>query len=118
MLNMPETASAPDATFGRRSILPLPPGPFAGFVVAVLAWHLIEKFSDKSLEARQQAAVSFTHTMQVLERAQQILTTVADAETGQRGFVLTNEDRYLEPYDRARAALQTQVQELRALTED
>ena len=114
---MPESA-APDAGFGRRSILPLPPGPLVGFVVAVLAVLLIAYFTDQALEARQAAGQDVTHTMQVLERAQQLLTTVADAETGQRGFVLTNEDKYLEPYTKARESLQVQMQELRDLTAD
>ncbi len=114
---MPEYSST-DAELGRRSILPLPPGPFAGFVVAVLAVLLIAYFTDNALEARQSAAQSVTHTMQVLERAQQLLTTVADAETGQRGFLLTNEDRYLEPYTKAGAELQGQLQDLSSLTAD
>jgi signal transduction histidine kinase/CheY-like chemotaxis protein/CHASE3 domain sensor protein len=114
---MPETL-APDAGPGRRSVLPLPPGPLTGFVVAVLAVLLIAYFTDQALEARQNAAQSVTHTMQVLERAQQLLTTLGDAETGQRGFVLTNEDRYLEPYNRAREALQAQMRDLRDLTAD
>jgi signal transduction histidine kinase/DNA-binding response OmpR family regulator/CHASE3 domain sensor protein len=96
----------------------LPPGPFAGFVTAVLAVLLIAYFTDNALEARQAAAESVTHTMQVLERAQQILTTIADAETGQRGFLLTNEERYLEPYTKARGILESQLQELRDLTAD
>jgi signal transduction histidine kinase/DNA-binding response OmpR family regulator/CHASE3 domain sensor protein len=114
---MPETF-APDTGLGRRSILPLPPGPFAGFLTAVLAVLLIAYFTDRALEARQQAAMSVTHTMQVLESAQQVLAAVGDAETGQRGFVLTNEDLYLEPYTRARASLPGQMRQLRDLTAD
>ncbi|HVZ36428.1 MAG TPA: CHASE3 domain-containing protein, partial [Polyangiaceae bacterium] len=110
--------SSPDTGFGRRSILPLPTGPFAGFVVAVLAVLLIAYFTDLALKARQDAAESVTHTMQVLERAQQLLTLLSDAETGQRGFVLTNEDRYLEPYNNARDTVPTQLQNLRNLTAD
>ena len=30
-----------------------------------------------------------------------VLTTVQDAETGQRGFLLTGDDRYLAPYQEA-----------------
>src|SRR6185369_15729270 len=114
---MPETFS-PDTGLGRRTTLPLPPGPLAGFVIAVLAVLLIAFFTDNALEARQQAAESVTHTMQVLERAQQLLTTMADAETGQRGFVLTNEDRYLEPYTKARTNVQGLYQDLVSLTAD
>ena len=114
---MPQTFS-PDTGLGRRTTLPLPPGPLAGFGIAVVAVLLIAFFTDNALEARQQAAESVTHTMQVLERAQQLLTTMADAETGQRGFVLTNEDRYLEPYTKARTNVQGLYQDLVSLTAD
>lgn len=36
---------------------------------------------------------------------QELLTAVVDAETGQRGYLLTGEDRYLEPYDAAVATV-------------
>lgn len=34
-----------------------------------------------------------------------LLSTIKDAETGKRGFLLTGDQRYLEPYDAARARL-------------
>jgi signal transduction histidine kinase len=110
--------SSPDTGYGRRSLLPLPAGPFTGFVVAVLAVLLIAYFTDRALEARQDAAESVTHSMQVLDRAQQLLTLVTDAETGQRGFALTSDDRYLEPYTNARDNVPVQLQSLRNLTAD
>ncbi|HEY0524218.1 MAG TPA: diguanylate cyclase [Stellaceae bacterium] len=48
----------------------------------------------------------------VLRDTQDLLTDVVDAETGQRGFVITGEERYLEPY---RAALQVLPGRLEAL---
>jgi signal transduction histidine kinase len=40
-------------------------------------------------------------TVRVLDRAQALAADVLDAETGQRGFLLIGEDRYLEPYQDA-----------------
>ncbi|MEJ1963238.1 MAG: response regulator [Gammaproteobacteria bacterium] len=114
---MPATLSA-DPDRGRRSRLPLPLGPLIGFAVAVLAVLVIAYFTDRSLTDRQTTAENVTHTMQVLERAQQLLTTLANAETGQRGFLLTNEDRYLAPYTAARSDAQSQLQDLYGLTAD
>ena len=34
-----------------------------------------------------------------------LLSTLKDAETGERGFLLTNDPDYLQPYDAARARL-------------
>src|SRR5689334_24510169 len=114
---MPEPSSV-DAGRGRRSRLPLAPGPLLGFIVAVLAVIGITYFTDKALEARETGARDVTHTMQVIEHAQQLLTTMANAETGQRGFLLTNDDRYLDPYTQARTAVDGQLRDLTNLTAD
>ena len=41
-----------------------------------------------------------------------------DAETGQRGFLLTGKDEFLEPYDAARTRLGEDLSRLKRLTED
>ena len=38
------------------------------------------------------------HTHQVLEKIESLLSEMKDAETGQRGYLLTGKDRYLAPY--------------------
>ena len=39
-----------------------------------------------------------THTEQVLTELESLMSTVKDAETGQRGFIITNQPEYLAPY--------------------
>jgi PAS domain S-box-containing protein len=41
-----------------------------------------------------------------------------DSETGQRGYLITGDDRYLEPYNAAVVGIQDSVQRLKHLTED
>jgi hypothetical protein len=41
------------------------------------------------------------HTHNVLMAIDELLSTTQDAETGQRGYLLTGNDRYLEPYQAA-----------------
>ncbi len=43
-----------------------------------------------------------------------LLATVTDAETGQRGYLLTGDPAYLEPYDAARGRLDTELGRLDA----
>jgi len=45
-----------------------------------------------------------THTTEVITRLRDLFASMKDAETGQRGFLLTGEDRYLAPYTDASAA--------------
>jgi signal transduction histidine kinase len=42
-----------------------------------------------------------------------VLSTLQDAETGQRGYLLTGEDRYLDPYNRAIGSLPEQLTTIR-----
>lgn len=59
-----------------------------------------------------------THTLAVERAVQSLVSTLVDAETGQRGFLLTRREVYLEPYEAARARVAQQVADLRLLTAD
>jgi PAS domain S-box-containing protein len=58
------------------------------------------------------------HTHRVLTELEATLSTLKDAETGQRGYLLTGEERYLEPYHSAIARINQQVVQLQQLTAD
>jgi CheY-like chemotaxis protein/signal transduction histidine kinase/CHASE3 domain sensor protein len=101
-----------------RSGAPLPPGPLLGFVVAVAAVAFISLLTYRSLQTRAIAAQRVTHTLEVLQRLESILSLVKDAETGQRGFLLTGEDPYLEPNINAKAQLPEAFRKARQLVAD
>ena len=104
---MSKAAGDPAAEFRQSARIgaPLPPGPLLGFVVAVAAVAFISMLTYRSLQTRAIAAQRVTRTLQVLEQMESILSLVKDAETGQRGFLLTGEDPYLEPNINAKAQL-------------
>ncbi len=58
------------------------------------------------------------HSHQVIVALDKLLSTAQDAETGQRGFLLTGNDSYLEPYDVAVTDLPSQIDEIARLTRD
>jgi len=58
------------------------------------------------------------HTYQVLQQAEVISKLLVDAETGQRGFLLTGAERYLQPYTTAITALGPNIARLADLTAD
>jgi PAS domain S-box-containing protein len=59
-----------------------------------------------------------SHTHEVLGQVEQVLSTLKDAENGQRGYLLAGERPYLEPYEQAVARLPAQITRLRQLTID
>ncbi len=56
------------------------------------------------------------HSQRVLSALERLLITLDDAETSQRGYVLTGQESYLQPYTRARAQIPRQLDQLQALT--
>jgi PAS domain S-box-containing protein len=55
---------------------------------------------------------------QVIAVLEDTLSTLKDAETGQRGYLLTGQDQYLEPYNSAIAQIAEQVQTLKRVETD
>lgn len=72
---------------------------------------------------RAQAVVNessrwITHTLEVEGAIQSLVNSLVDAETGQRGFLLTGREPYLEPYEAGIARVGQQLNDLRNLTLD
>lgn len=89
----------------------------AAGLALVLAFFLISGViayaNIQGLRANNQRVV---HTHSVLVGADDLLSAVQDAETGQRGYLLTGNVRYLEPYDRAMAVVDERLDALTELT--
>ncbi|TCW31770.1 response regulator [Gulbenkiania mobilis] len=64
------------------------------------------------------ASRQVTHSSQVIGRAQQVLRLAIDVETGLRGFFITGENNFLEPYNRGNALFTPSLAELKALVSD
>src|ERR1700722_9796255 len=94
----------------------LPTRTFVGFAAAIVTVLLIAFFGYRSLNNETQSAANTTHTLAVIQRVDGLLSSVKDAETGQRGYLLTDRETYLEPYNNARADIPGELQELRRLT--
>src|ERR1700722_10657837 len=60
--------------------------------------------------------ISLSQQRQVL--LAELLTELSDAEAGQRGFLLTNDDKYLQPYQAARERIEPTLDQLANLFRD
>ncbi|HEX8196386.1 MAG TPA: response regulator [Pyrinomonadaceae bacterium] len=79
-------------------------------VVCALFYYSTRRF----LEANRRVE----HTHQVIEKIEESLSTVKDAETGQRGYVITGNDHFLEHYNYAINKINDDFAEVRRLTAD
>lgn len=95
------------SSFARRTIAFLAAGVLALLViVGVSAW-----LSVRTAQHAESAVIE----RQVRSLATNLLTAAIDAETGQRGYLLTGEARYLGPFERAQPSLQKDISTMRAL---
>jgi len=83
-------------TSARRSI---PRGiGLLSLVLALLLVSLTAVLTYRSLAALRRSTDQAAITRKVVDESTALISSLKDAETGQRGFLLTGEDRYLEPY--------------------
>src|ERR1700733_12679661 len=101
-----------------RSSLPFPPATLAGLAAAVFAVIAIAFAQSWSANYRSVADERVAHAFQVEEHLTLLLSAMKDTETGERGYVLTGEERYLEPYNNAKERPDAELRELRVLTAD
>jgi PAS domain S-box-containing protein len=83
-------------------------GSQSGGLIVLLLAHLlvvvIAVFSYQGWRSFNRHAEQLKRTQHIVSQTNALLSGLKDAETGQRGFLLTAKDSYLEPY---RAALRT-----------
>jgi PAS domain S-box-containing protein len=63
----------------------------------------------------RRASADADHTREVLNSAGRLFSTVQDAETGQRGYLLTGEEKYLAPYHQATQLASSELAKLKNL---
>jgi methyl-accepting chemotaxis protein len=89
-----------------------------GFALALLALAAIGVISYRSTTSLLDANDLKSHTYEVLQNLAKLLSALQNAETGQRGYLITGRDDYLEPYVAGVKAVDEITDELRKLTAD
>jgi len=87
-------------------------------LLAVVAVVVVALLSYQSLQSTVSTSQNLAKTVEVLSQLDALLSTLKDAETGQRGYLLTGEDTYLEPYADAKAAVAGEFRAIRVLLRD
>jgi len=88
------------------------------FVLGLLIIGIVGFQSYMEIQRMAETNRWVIHTHEVLEKLEHVLSVLKDAETGQRGFVLTGEDRYLEPYNAGAGEIQKDIEAVASLTQD
>jgi len=82
---------------------------------AIVAAVLLVSINEASYKRSTKALEAMTQTQNTRSEISQLLRLMLDAETGLRGYLLTGEERYLEPYSKAITAINYNMDELRQI---
>ena len=83
--------------------------------LAVLAAAFLLFINEASFRKSTEAAASIEEAQLTRGAINKLLQHMLDAETGQRGYLLTGDERYLEPYNAALADIDHNLDSLRQL---
>ncbi len=90
----------------------------SGFGLALVILMAIGAVSYNSTAKFMDSAGWVAHSHEVINQIASFLSDMADVETGQRGYVITGEDRYLDVYRSALPSVDQKLKHLRELTAD
>ncbi|TDE30569.1 response regulator [Flavobacterium ranwuense] len=97
-------------TLGKKIVL--------GFITCATVLLVVAIFSFKNSEKFVASNTLVNHSNQVLYEFEQILMSSVDAETGVRGYVITGDDSFLEPFSSAKIKSTDQLAKIKELTKD
>src|SRR5205807_10237188 len=86
----------------------------AALVVLVVNAGVAHRNIESLAETNRQVA----HTHEVQDALEETMSLLIDAETGERGFVITGDQRYLRPYDLALENFWSSFQRVATLVAD
>lgn len=107
---MPKSSSQPANRYAfPRTLL-------AGFVTAALATLVIAFVNVRSADTRMQAVQAVDRTTETLRQLSLFNSALKDAEIGQRGYLLTGDVTYLQPYLRSLGLIDQRLALVKAAT--
>ena len=90
----------------------------AGLTLTVAMLAAVGLLSYRNMTSATEADRWETHTYQVVDKLGDLLTALADTESGQRGFIITGTKSYHDQYEEALGRVDQQLNSLRRQTAD
>ena len=89
----------------------------AVFSIAFVILVVVGILNQRSIRLYSEAVEVRAETREMLIQLKSLLTDLQDAETGQRGYLLTGDQRYLEPYLQSQTHISQRLGKLRELNQ-
>lgn len=88
------------------------------FGIVLMLLLVIGLISYQNINRLNNEAGMVTHEYKIINYINMILSDLKDAETGQRGYLITGLENYLEPYNNALINIEKDINNLKALVYD
>src|ERR1019366_4027012 len=89
-----------------------------GVIAALLFFLISGAVSFSNVQVLKTDSEKIVHSHEVIAALDTLLSTMQDAETGQRGFLLTGNEKYLQPYEDAVSKVNSELSAIATLTQD
>jgi signal transduction histidine kinase len=86
------------------------------FLLSILMLFYISNVTYKHTKALNESTKLLVHSYQIQYQLEHLLSMLKDAETGQRGYIITRNNTYLKPYRSAQDEVYKSYIRLKALT--
>ena len=91
---------------------------YAGFAAVLAILLVLSTVAYVNFGALNEANRWNVHTYEVMSEVDGMLTALVNVETGERGFALSGEEAFLDPYKSGLASFKTHLDNAKKLTED
>ena len=88
------------------------------FVIAVFILLFLSSIAHKHNQDLNESSKLVMHTYEINIQLERLMSAIKDAETGQRGYIITRNARFLTPYIYSRDKVNTSFINLKKLTKD
>lgn len=89
-----------------------------GFIVSLLLVFTVFYFSYTSINNLQENEKAVARTLAVIKTSIVVQALLLDCETGQRGYIATGKNKFLEPYTRSITLIPASLADLKTLIRD
>jgi signal transduction histidine kinase len=88
-------------------------GVMSGFIITLLVVSCMGIYAFVSIRKLIEASIVQSRNLLITTNAEKVSATKVDLETGQRGYVITGDSGYLEPYDKTLVSIGKEIDNVR-----
>src|SRR5690606_32397647 len=89
-----------------------------GFLVTILLLTIVSYFYFSSTQDFMRSSEAVRNSQKIINQLEVVMSMIKDAETGQRGYIITENEDFLSPYYAASKDLENELLELSLLMKD